>query len=206
MHNKKKGKGRCKMKKAIIFLGVFFTIALIFSAIYNIYKNPKYLPSVEEAKLESQVRTNTIASTGSIMSIKQNDIIETSVSDEKVSPNATLIIKKHYKKCGHTTEDYASVPEEVVNKTEDEVKKIYSDWKIERFSENELVLYKELTGICKEHYILKEHNGVIGIYTLNDSDEKIFQEDTSIATEYLPEEDFIRIQEGIEAIRKGKIK
>lgn len=43
--------------------------------------------------------------------------LETNASEEKVSPNATLIIKKYYKKCGHTTKDYATVPEEIVNKT-----------------------------------------------------------------------------------------
>ena len=43
----------------------------------------------------------------------------TSMVEEKVSPNATLIIKKHYSGCGHTTKDYAEIPAELVNLKED---------------------------------------------------------------------------------------
>ena len=91
----------------------------------------------------------------------ESPIIQTSVNDIKVSPNASIILKKHYKNCGHTTKDYAAVPEELVNKTEEEVKNIYSDWRLQGFSPNEIVLYKEVDGICNEHYLVKEIDGVI---------------------------------------------
>lgn len=45
-----------------------------------------------------------------------NDIIVSS-QKEKISPNATLILKKHYEECDHIIKEYVKIPEEYVNLT-----------------------------------------------------------------------------------------
>ena len=64
--------------------------------------------------------------------------------------------KKHYDKCGHTTNEYIDIQENLVNKTQDELEEKYPNWEVEKFSSGEIILYKEYTGICDEHYILRE--------------------------------------------------
>ena len=52
--------------------------------------------------------------------------VEASSAEEKVSPNATLIIKKKHKNCGHITEETVSLPSEMVNKTQEEINTDYT--------------------------------------------------------------------------------
>ena len=82
---------------------------------------------------------------------------------------------------------------------------MYSDWKIEGYSPSEIVIYKEYDGICDEHYIVKEHNGVLGIYRLNTNEDEVFVKDTEIQTQYLPEIDILKLKEGIVAIGQAEL-
>lgn len=118
-----------------------------------------------------------------------NDTIETSSINTKISPNAIIIEKKYYKKCDHLIRETIDIPEELVNKSEEEVKEYYSDWNIEGYSPTEIVVYKEFDGICNEHYVVKEHNGVLGIFIENDENIQEWLENTEISVQYLPEED-----------------
>ncbi len=129
----------------------------------------------------------------------------TSMVEEKVSPNATLIIKKHYSGCGHTTKDYAEIPAELVNLKEDEVREALTGWELKGFSANEVVILKELTGICNEHYVLREKDGVIAIYTENENGDEILHEITEISTDYLTEQDREELKQGIKAIGKEEL-
>ena len=129
----------------------------------------------------------------------------TSYTEEKVSPNATLIIKKHYKECGHTTKDYAEIPEELVNRTRKQVEQTYSDWEIRGFSPNEIVILKEVGGICNEHYVLREKDGKVVIYTQDANGKESINEITEISTEYLTEDDKAKLKEGIKATGKEEL-
>lgn len=129
----------------------------------------------------------------------------TSSIEEKVSPNATLIIKKHYQVCGHTTKDYAEIPAEIVNLTEQQTKEAFSDWELKGFSANEIVILKEVTGICNEHYILKEKDGLIAVYTQDETGQETLDYLTEISTEYLTAQDQIELQNGIQAIGREQL-
>ena len=109
-----------------------------------------------------------------------NEAVETSSVSMKVSPNAIIIQKRYYKSCDHLIREVIDIPEDLINKTQDDVMNKYSDWKLEEYSPKEIVIYKEFQGICNEHYVIKEHNGVIGIYTENNEGIQEWQEDTEI--------------------------
>lgn len=128
-----------------------------------------------------------------------------SAHDVKISPNATLIMQKKYKKCVHTIEDVVKVPYDAVNKTKEEFKEIYKDWEIKKFSEKEIIIYKELEEMCNEHYVLRELDGVIAIYTKNEFEEENLVEVTNVLTKYLPDVDLQSLQEGISLYGKEKL-
>lgn len=134
-----------------------------------------------------------------------NESIETSSANMKVSPNAIIIQKRYYKSCDHLIREVIDIPEDLINKTQDDVMNKYSDWKLEGYSPKEIVIYKEFQGICNEHYVIKEHNGVIGIYTENGEDIQEWQEDTEISTQYLPEEDLEQLKVGIKIVGKNNL-
>ena len=180
------------MSKFKIVLISIFTIALIILTSAVVYQNIKY---DKLAKEEEKVTDECIYENNEI----ENDIDEIKVSETetKVSPNAELVIKKYYKECGHTTEEKRNVANDMVNKTQEEIEKLYPDYKVESFFNNKIVLIKEEEGQCDEHYIVRDENSNIMIYKiLSDGKEEIYQ-NTGISTEYLPETDKISLRDGI---------
>lgn len=133
------------------------------------------------------------------------NVIETSVSEETISPNAIIIKKEYFKACDHLVRTVEDIPEKLVNCNEDEISKEYAEWKVEEFSPTEITLYKESEGNCNEHYMVRNHYGVIGIYRVDENGEEIFEEDTEISTKYLPELDVELLNEGVKIIGKTKL-
>ena len=131
--------------------------------------------------------------------VQSNTLVEeTSSEGEKISPNCSIIFKRHYNECGHTIEQYSSVPTELVNKTEEDLQKQYEGWIVEEFSRNQIILYRDFDSECGEHYVLREKDGKVVVY-LKTGDTEELVEETDIATEFLTETDRIELQNGIEA-------
>lgn len=188
------------MSKFKIVLISIFTIALIILTSAVVYQNIKY---DKLAKEEEKVTDECIYENNEI----ENDIDEIKVSETetKVLPNAELVIKKYYKECGHTTEEKRNVANDMVNKTQEEIEKLYPDYKVESFFNNKIVLIKEEEGQCDEHYIVRDENSNIMIYKiLSDGKEEIYQ-NTGISTEYLPETDKISLRDGIKVFGRENL-
>ena len=129
-----------------------------------------------------------------------NNTLETSAIDTNISPNAILIKKTYYEACDHLIRETEDIPEELVSKTEEEVREVFSNWKLEEYSPTQIILYKSEKGNCGEHYFVQDHNGVIGIYTPDEYGVKTLKKDTEILTQYLPEEDIANLKAGVEII------
>ena len=133
------------------------------------------------------------------------DVLTTNTEEEKISPNCKLTLTKYYKGCKDKINEYLSVPQELVNSTEKELQERYKDWEIKEFSSNQVVLYKEFEGECGEHYVLKENDGKISIYKINENGKFEEYEKTEISTEYLPDKDKISIKDGLKINGKEKL-
>ena len=184
-----------------ILLGLTIISVLVVSSIcgYYIYVNASQQQLKEEriaelAKVTVENGINTYIPT-----------LITSSIEEKVSPNATLIIKKHYQECGHTTKDYAEIPSEIVNLTEKETKEAFSEWELKGFSASEIVILKEVTGICNEHYILRDKDGVVAVYNQDETGKETLNYLTEISLEYLTAHDREELKNGIQAIGKEEL-
>jgi uncharacterized protein YpmB len=116
-----------------------------------------------------------------------------------------LGIKLFYKN-GHVQEDKVSQIDEVEDECTDEWKYMNNDEEnevIDVSAGNEKVLDEEDNDDGIEHFILKDENGVIVVY-INDGEEKLYEK-TEISTEYLPETDKIRFQDGLDAFGKEEL-
>ena len=178
-----------KFKIAIISI---CTIILLIITTAVVYENIKY---DKIAKEENKITDECVYEYKNEED-KINEI-EASEIETKISPNAKLIIKKYYKECGHTAEEIKTVTNDMVNKNKEEMEKLYPDYNIEKFLNNEIILKKEEEGQCNEHYIIKDENSNIIIYrVLNDGAEEVYQ-NTGISTEYSPETDRINLKSGV---------
>ena len=133
------------------------------------------------------------------------NVIETSAQENLVSPNAIIIKKTYYESCDHLIRKVEEIPENLVNKTEQDIKAEFPDWNLEEYSLTQITLYKSVSGNCGEHYFVQEHNGVIGIYTTDEYGVKTLKEDTEISIQYLPEEDVKNLKAGVEIIGHTKL-
>ena len=154
---------------------------------------------IGDKELASNINTSTDNNENS------TDLVETVASEDIISPNAIIIKKTYYEACDHLIKKVEDIPEELINKSEDDVATLYPDWKIEKYSPTEITLYKTSKDNCGEHYFVQEHNGVIGIYTTDRYGVKTLKEDTEISTLYLPEEDIQNLKAGVEIIGHTKL-
>lgn len=175
----------------IIALVILLLIIGIVSGIYFYNNNNKTQDSNTDNK---QLATDNIEN-----KVEEN-VISTSATEKRISPNATVLEKQYFTGCDHLIKTVKDIPEELVNKTKEEVQNYYIGWSIDDFSDKEIIIYQEKGGFCNQHYLVKEHNGVLGIYTLDEKGIATLKEDTQIQTMYLTKTDLEKVKQGIEAI------
>ena len=129
--------------------------------------------------------------------IADKDLITTNAESKKTSPNCKIILKVYYKKCGHLVEEKKKIEEAEVNFTEQELKERFPDWEIQKFTSSEIILYKEVNSFCNEHYLIKEKDGSIAVFSLDEDNNEKLEEITNISTNYLEEEDLEKLKSGI---------
>ena len=189
------------MNKVItIILSIIVIASAVFVGVYFYGKGEKTGQNTNQVQNETEISEEILDECTDEWEQLQEDakmeILQANSSEEKISPNCDFILKKYYKKCEHTTQEYSQIPENLVNKTEEQLKEIYQDWKVETFSANRIVLYKEIDDECGEHYILKEANGKIVVYQTGKNGEESEYLKTDVATEYLTETDKIHLNDG----------
>ena len=185
-------------KKWIIAIAITIVVGLIIGigvAIFSGNNETENIDYVSEKELADKNKYEN-----SINYLKNENILETSSIEDTISPNAIIIKKTYFEACDHLIRKTEDVPEELVNKNEEDVEKQFSEWKIEEYTPTQIILYKTDSGNCGEHYFVQEHNGVIGIYTIDEYGIKTLKEDTEISTQYLPEEDVKNLKAGVEIV------
>lgn len=188
------------MKKwGIIIAFIIIFIIAIFVGNYIYDSSNK-----EENTIKSENTSNSIVNRVDY-SVRNDITINTDSEEEKISPNATLILKKHYKECDHTIKEYAEIPEEFVNLTKSEIEKEYPEWEVEKFTPLDIILIKEEEGFCNEHFILKEEQGVITVYKIDKQGEESLYDTTGISVEYLTESDKLELKNGIKVYGKEEL-
>lgn len=133
------------------------------------------------------------------------DILETNAAEEKISPNCLLTLRSYYKECQHTINEYIDIPDELVNKSKEELIEKYPDWEIKRYSSTEIILYREYIGECGEHFVLRNDNGKITVYQINENNNEVVYEKTEISIDYLTDTDKIEIENGIRVNGKEEL-
>lgn len=184
------------MKKTIIIILsiVIVTIAIITAVIIYNANNKAQINNDDAIKIADEEILDDCTDEYEEMQI---EMLEANSTEEKISPNCFMALKITHKKCGHQTSEYLKVPDELVNKTKEELQERYPDWNIQSFSDTEIVLTKEEEGECGEHYLVQDKEGNAVIYQILEDGTKKEYEKTDISTEYLSDSDRKQLKEGI---------
>ena len=180
-------------KEFIYFVILVVLIAAVIGGIVGVLKRT---PNISEAKAANEVQN---------VPEKENTVVTTASSEEKVSPNATFALKKYYDECSHFDYEEAELPHELVNLTQEEVEEYYAGWEVEKFAKDQLVLTKEIDGYCNQHFLIKLDNDLVNIYRVGTLGELNQYQATDISKDYLPEEDIGKLEEGIPVFGEGKL-
>ena len=190
------------LKKYTIITIIVLGLVLGFFTGNYIYKINQLKADNEEIGMEELIEDECTAIAE--YSVKE-DLIKVNNAEEKTSPNCKIILKMYYKECGHLLEKTKTIEEMNVNLTEQELKEKFQDWELQKFTPTEIVLYKEFDGFCKEHYVLKEKDGNIAIYILDENNNETYIETTEVSTQYLEEDDLNKIKDGIYIYSKKEL-
>ena len=183
-------KGMIGLKNIVIIICVIFIIALGILLGFKIYNNA-ILDSRSGNALANVLDSNIIQENTEISTL------ETLVEEEKTTPNTLMIYKIYYTKCKHYIQEYEDIDASLVNCTESELQERCRDWKIDQFSKEEVELSKEEEKFCNQHYKLKLENNVIVVYSVDEEGRETEYEQTGITTEYLTQEDILKLTTGI---------
>lgn len=190
------------INKAKIIIGIVLTI-LIIMASYILFFNKEEISN--EITEDNTYISKIIEDECTEEYIKTRNATTVSATEEKLASNAILILKKYYRKCEHTINEYVELPQELVNMTEEEVQEQYSDWEVIGFEKGKLTLYKEFDDVCGEHFKLRLENGNVVVYIVNNDGTESLYEKTGISSEYLTETDLINMQDGLEIYGKEEL-
>ena len=166
------------MRKILVYGFFIFVFSIGIGFYYASLWKQQNVP--EEAKINSE-----------------NVIQETSIIEEKVAFDAEFVLKKYYNECGHCKVNQVELPNEFINLTKEEVGDLYSKWRIEKFSNKEIVLAQNIDAMCDDHYVLRLGDTNIEIYQMKEFDDFKLLKTTNISREYLTEADIINLEEGI---------
>ena len=184
-------------KKIAITISIVSIILLGIAFGYIMYDN------------ESPVVNNeVIQNNENILAIQENEnvtVVETSVEEERTTPNTLIVYKTYYTKCKHYIQKYEDIDVSMVNLTEKEFKEKNRKWSIEKFTVEEIELSREEEAFCNEHYKLKLENNAIVIYKIDEAGYETEYEQTGITTEYLTNEDILKLTTGIEVYGKENL-
>lgn len=187
------------MKKTIWII-VFLFIAIIIGFfvgkyLYNLEENKKEL----ENDIQNTTYDNLVNNTNTIK-------IETSVSEEKISINTEVVEEIYYIECDHLLKYTKKDIKSLVNMTKEQLAKKYPEWEIKEFSADKVVLYKEETDYCEEHFLVKDVDGFVTIYAMDNEEEiRELVKVTEIETKYLTETDQENLKEGIKIYTGEKL-
>jgi len=113
------------MKKSTVITIIMVTIILgFFTGIY-LYRINKIDTRIKTERISEVIDNNT--------KIEEKHL-SVSNSEEKTSPNCTIILKIYYKACDHLVETRKNIEEAEVNMTEAELKEKFKEWEVQKFT------------------------------------------------------------------------
>ena len=184
---------------------LFIMIALVSGISIGLYTGISYNPNAN-IKLEleeketpegGEIARNIQDVVISQVQEEKDNVVEVVMTETKITPYTQLLIKKSYTKCGHGSSELMSVPLELINFTKDDLKEKYTGWTIEEFTEEQVVLSRNIDSNCEDHFVIKEKDGKVFVYKELTLDKTNLIERIDLNLELLSEEDKEDLKTGI---------
>lgn len=128
------------------------------------------------------------------------------VESDIVTNNTKLIFKTYYERTRDTIKQEKNVPTVMVGLSLDELegylKNNYHGWTVRELNKDYVELYQVSSQISPNHYVIKNYNGYISVFQVNEDGNLKLLNQTEIPVSALSHVDQQKMQEGI--VVKGK--
>lgn len=143
-----------------------------------------FKPVVDNSNIISQKENNL--KKNNFINVEKNEKIAVNTSEEKISVNTIIKKVTYYSNCNHNIELIIKDKKKYINMTKEMLQKEFPDWEIKEFNRDNVILYKVEDDFCNEHFLVKDEDGYVTIYTI-DNNENILEllDKTDISTKYL---------------------
>ena len=188
------------MRKKITIYGIvcLLTGSLSLWTGYTLSKNP------QEDTHDSTLANRSAAVQDETQAPVQS---ETPIAEaaERIVPSTLMVYEYVYKDGGiqETTQDNS--PYFLLDKTEEEISDMFSDWEIVSFTSEKVVLRKTLEEKSGQYYILGIQDGCIAVFYSEPVNGSKLKEVTSTPVSALSAEEQIRLREGINVDGKEEL-
>lgn len=122
-------------------------------------------------------------------------------NDNYVTNNTRFLLKTYYENTRDTITKEIKIPTDIVGKNLEEVRNYlenaYGEWDIRELDKELIELYRIREGISPNHYIVKQSNGYIAIFHVDEDGTPILLEQTNIPVSALTELDREKLLRGI---------
>lgn len=170
--------------KIIKFFGVMFIGALIcFAGGYSGYR--LYKPDDESSAAQTQAKDESAA------------VESAEVSTEKISDSTKIVYEYYYDGDGYVERVEDKAPYFLIGLNRNEAVEKMEDWQILKFSPAEVVIRKDISGNGMHNYIISEYEGLIAVFYAQPIDGEKIMEITNTPVNSLPEEEQVKIKNGI---------
>lgn len=189
------------MKKIMWIIGVL-SLAIVIGFFVGIYM---YNTEASEEQMKNdiqKIQSNNLINTTVVNGLE----IETSAIEEKISIDTEVVEEVYYTECDHLVKDIRSNKNNIINMTNEELAKKYPNWTIKEFCGDKVVLYKEEQNYCGEHFLVKDIDGFVTVYSMdNENQIKERVKITDIETAYLPETDQENLKDGMKVYSEQQL-
>ena len=92
--------------------------------------------------------------------------IETINTEDKIGVNTDFVVETLYTMCGHTIIEKVEIDKSVINLTYQDIVNMYRGYDVVKFDSSNVLLKNTVNEYCKEHFLIKEEDNKIGLYSI----------------------------------------
>ena len=163
-----------------LVIGIFVMI-ISFLFVYNIYR----ISTEEETEVPSVISEEE--------EIKQAAAIE----KETIGENTEIIYEYYYMGDGETKSLIQEPSYYMLGMTREEVEENYSAWQLKEFSEEKVILRKNLAQSSRQKYIIGVYKGYVAVFVEENDNKTVLKELTKTPVASLTKEEQYRLELGI---------
>lgn len=102
---------------------------------------------------------------------------ETGFDEEIIGPNTIIEHKILYSECNHEIIETLAPEANTINMTKDRfeafVRNNHPKWKVEHFSNKNIIIFIEKNHLCQNHYVIGEKDGKIAVFRIDENGYKV---------------------------------